>query len=141
MKTIAVLVLACSTAAAASCPPAITTAATKAVPETTVTSCHPEREDGVDKFEVKLARKDKSIVEVDVAQDASILSIEEKIALDKLPAAVTKAFAAKYPKAKPTKAERATITGKGVFFEIGFDASGKSREATFKDDGTFVEEE
>ena len=42
---------------------------------------------------------------------------------------------------KPTKAERATITGKGVFFEIGFQASGTSREATFKDDGTFVEEE
>lgn len=141
MKTALVLVLACSTAAAANCPPSITAAATKAVPETTVTSCHPELEDGINKYEVKLARKDKSVVEVDVAQDASIISIEEPIALDKLPGAVTKAFAAKYPKVKPTKAERATITGKGTFFEIGFHANGASREATFKDDGTFVEEE
>lgn len=138
MRTVTLLALLVPSIAAADCPPAITTAATKAVPDTSIVSCKPEREDGLDKFEVKLARKDRSVVEVDIAKDASVIAIEERIAVDQLPAAVAKAFAAKYPKVKPVTAERETVTGKGMFFEIGF---GKHREATFKEDGSFVEEE
>ncbi len=138
MRTVILVALLAPSVASAECPPVITTAAAKAVPDASVVSCKPEREDGLDKFEVKLARKDRSVVEVDVAQDASVMAIEERITVDKLPAVVAKAFAAKYPKGKPTTAERQTVTGKGLFFEIAF---GKNREATFKEDGTFVEEE
>jgi len=123
------------------CPASITAAATKAVANTTVMSCKPEHEDGVDQFEVKLVRKDKSVVEVDVSTDGKVLAIEEAIALDKLPAAVTKAFAAKYPKAKPSAAEKQVVTDKGTRYELAFTDGGKRKEATFQADGGFVEEE
>ena len=123
------------------CPASVTAAATKSVAGTTVTACKPEHEDGIDKFEVKLTRKDRSIVEVDVSTDGKILAIEEAIALDKLPAAVTKAFAARYPKARPSKAEQQVVTDKGTFYELAFTDGGKHKEATFKPDGGFVEEE
>ncbi len=140
-----VIVIALAPAVAAAkpaCPSGITAAATQAVPDATVLACSPEHEDGIDKFEVKLARKaTKSLVEVDVAVDGNVMAIEERITLDQLPGVVTKAFAAKYPKAKLLRAERETVTGKGMFFEVAFDAAGKQREATFKEDGSFVEEE
>lgn len=136
--------LASSTAFAApkpACPASITAAATKAVANTTVTSCKPEHEDGVAKFEVKLVRKDKTTVEVDVSIDGKILAIEEPVAVDKLPAAITNAFTAKYPEAKPSKAENEVMTDKGTFYEIAFTDSGNKKQATFKADGSFVEEE
>lgn len=146
MRTLAIVVISLFAPRLASadkpaCPASITAAATKAVANASVTSCRPEHDDGVDKFEVKLARKDKSLVEVDVSTDGKILAIEEPIALDKLPAAVTKAFAARYPKAKPSEAEKAVVTDKGTFYELTFTDSGRTKEATFKPDGSFVEEE
>jgi hypothetical protein len=125
----------------APCPISITAAATKAVANTTVTSCTPEREDGIDKFEVKLARADNSTVDVDVSTDGKILAIEEPIPLDQLPAPVTNAFATRYPRTKPTAASRELVTDKGTFYELTFTAAGKTREATFQPDGTFVDEE
>ena len=50
---------------------------------------------------------------------------------------MTKAFAAKYPKAKADRAEKQVKADKTTTYEIAF---GKT-EVTFKDDGTFVEEE
>lgn len=123
------------------CPASITAAATNAVANTTVASCRPEREDGIAKFEVKLTRHDKSIVEVDVATDGKILAIEEPIAIDQLPPAVAKAFATRYPNAKPAAAHKEVVTDKGTFYELTFPRSGKTHEATFQADGTFVEEE
>ena len=123
------------------CPASITAAATKAIAGTSVTSCKPEREDGVDTFEVKLTRRDHSIIEVDVSPDGKVLAIEEAVALDKLPAAVTKAFAARYPKARPTAAEKQVVTDKGTRYELAFTDGGKRKEATFQANGGFVEEE
>jgi len=55
---------------------------------------------------------------------------------------VTAAFEAKYPKTKASKAEKQTKADGTVTYEIAFkDAKGKKHEATFKEDGTFVEEE
>lgn len=63
------------------------------------------------------------------------------IALDKLPAAVTKAFAAHSPKAKASAAEQQVVTDKGTRYELAFSDGGKRKEATFQADGSFVEEE
>jgi hypothetical protein len=123
------------------CPASITAAAARAVAGTSVTSCKPEHEDGVDKFEVKLTRKDRSVVEVDVSTDGKVLAVEEAIALDKLPEAVTKAFAARYPKATPRAAEKQVVTDQGTRYELAFTDGGKRKEATFQADGGFVEEE
>lgn len=130
-----------ASAAPAPCPDGVTAAALKAIPNSTVKTCKAERADGVDQFEVKLVRKDKSVVDVDVSADGKVLVIEQSIAIDKVPAAVTKAFAARYPKAKATAAELQQVTSKDTRYELAFAVDGKRKEATFQADGTFVDEE
>jgi hypothetical protein len=154
MRTPTTLVLALSLAAsiahadgrkpvapAAACPPAVIAGAEGAFPGSKITACKAEKQDGRDQFEVKLTRKAGGAIEADLAPDGKLLQIEEPIAIDKLPDAVTKAFTGKYPRAKAKGAEKQTIMDKGVFFEIAFEVAGKTREATFAEAGAFVEEE
>jgi hypothetical protein len=120
------------------CPAPVKAAVDKAYPKAAIASCKAEK----DQFEVKLTKADGAALELDVSADGKILEIEEVIALDKVPAAVMKAFAAKYPKAKASKAEKQTHTkDSSVSYELAFDADGKKKEATFTQDGKFVEEE
>ena len=123
------------------CPAAVTTAIDKAFPKAKIDSCKPEKEHGHDQFEVKLTRADGSKAEVDVAPDGKILQVEEAIAVDKLPAAVVKAFAAKFPKTKIDRAEKQTPSSGSPTFELAFQANGKTKEVTFGEDGKFIEEE
>lgn len=132
----AILLVATPAVAAPSCPTAVTDAIAKAFPKSKVDRCKAEKEHGHDQFEVRVTKSDAKKAEVDVAPDGKILQVEEKVAPAELPAAVKKAFAAKYPKAKAERAERQTA-GSDVSYEIAFGA----KEATFKADGTFVEEE
>src|ERR1041385_8898473 len=136
MKTLIAALLLVSATAVADCPKAVTDGIAKAYPKSKVDSCKPEKST----FEAKITKADGGKLEVDVGADGAILGTEEKIALDKLPAAVTKAFAAKYPKAKPTGAEK-QVAGKTVSYEIAFDDGAARKEATFTEDGKFVEEE
>jgi hypothetical protein len=144
MKTLTLAILLEATLAAAApppCPAAVTTAIEKKFPKSTVQVCKAEREDGRDQFEVKLTKADGGKVEADFSPAGAILQTEEVVALDQVPAAVKKAFAAKYPKATPTRAEKQTpATGKPSY-ELAFQVDGKRKEATFAEDGTFVEEE
>lgn len=142
-RKILVLLLAAAPAYAeppGGCPAAVTTAVKKAFPKATLGACKAEHEHGKDRFEVKLTKSSGEKVEVDVAPDGTVLQVEEKIAVDALPAAVKKAFAAKYPRAKMNGAEMQTA-GKDVRYEIAFTADKGRKEATFAADGTFVEEE
>jgi hypothetical protein len=125
----------------AGCPPAVIISASRAFPGATMTACKAAKEAGSDQFEVKLTRKVGAAIEVDFASNGNVLQIEEQIAINKLPDAVAKAFKAKYPKAKAIRAEKQTITDKGVFFEIAFKVDGKTKQATFAAAGAFVEEE
>lgn len=122
------------------CPAAVTAAVTKTFPKATIGACKAEHEHGKDLFEVKLTKSSGEKVEVDVAPDGTVLQVEEKITVDALPAAVKKAFAARYPKAKAMGAEKQTA-GKDVRYEIAFSVDNGRKEATFTADGTFVEEE
>lgn len=122
------------------CPAAVTTAVIKAFPKATIGACKAEHEHGKDRFEVKLTKSSGEKLEVDVAPDGTVLQVEEKIAVDALPAAVKKAFAAKYPRAKATGAEKQTA-GKDVRYEIAFSIDNSRKEATFAADGTPLEEE
>jgi len=54
---------------------------------------------------------------------------------------LTKAFAAKYPKAKLAAAEKQTHGAVAVTYELAFVAAGARKEATFTEAGKFVEEE
>src|SRR5262245_64608221 len=128
--------------AGGACPDPVKAAVDKAYPGAKIASCKQEHEDGREQIEVKLTRKDGGKMELDVALDGKILQTEEQVGLDTVPAAVMKAFAAKYPKAKATRAEKETHENGGVFFELGFQGEkGKPKEATFAADGKFVEEE
>jgi hypothetical protein len=128
-------------APATACPQAVTSAIAKAFPKSTISKCKAEHEDGRDQFEVKVAKADGAKAEVDVSPDGKILQIEEKILVDKVPAAVTKAFATKYPKAKIDSAEKQTPTEGKPSYELAFATDRGRKEATFTEDGTFVEEE
>jgi len=122
------------------CPDAVSAAIKKAFPTGTIRSCKAEHEDGADQFEVKV-KNGTTKLEVDVAPDGTIKQIEQRIAVDSVPAAVMKAFAAKYPKAEATRAERQQHADKSVCFELGFKTEQRKHEATFTDAGAFVEEE
>ena len=126
--------------AQANCPKVVTDAVAKAFPKSSVSACKAEKEHGHDQFEARIVKADGGKAEIDVAPDGKILQVEEVIALDKLPAAVTKAFAAKYPKAKATRAEKQTADGK-VTYEIAFVVGDAHKEVTFDETGKLVEEE
>jgi hypothetical protein len=110
-------------------------------PKSTITKCKAEHEDGRDQFEVKVVKADGAKAEVDVAADGKLLQIEERVPVDKVPAVVMTAFAAKYPKAKVDVAEKQTPAEGQPSYELGFSTDGGRKEATFSEDGTFVEEE
>ena len=122
------------------CPAPVIASVDKAVPSVTISACKHERDHGKDIFEVKLTKPVGDRLEVDVAADGTILQVEEPIAVDALPNAVRKAFAAKYPRAKATGANKQTA-GKDVRYEIAFVIDKARKEATFSADGAFVEEE
>ncbi len=130
-----------SVAFADDCPTAVKSAVEKAFPKSSVSRCKAEKEKGHDQFEVKLTKADGGKVEIDVAPDGKILLVEEPIALDRVPTAVMKAFAAKYPKSKARRAEKQSPAGGKPSYELAFDLDGKRKEATFTEDGAFVEEE
>lgn len=119
------------------CPAAVSDAAKKAFPDATITKCQTEKSF----FEVVMLKKDKSRVELDVTAKGEIQQIEEVVPVSTVPAPVSKAFAARYPKASMMRAEKQTKADKSVSFEVAFKVGGAMKEATFKDDGTFVEEE
>ena len=126
---------------ATTCPAAVKTAIDKAFPKATISRCKAEKEHGRDQFEVKAARADGKAIEVDVTPDGKILQVEEKIALDQVPAAVKKAFDARYPKAKLAGAEKQTPASGAPTYELAFATDAGRKEATFTEDGKFVEEE
>jgi hypothetical protein len=143
MRTILVLLLFATPAyaeATGGCPAAVTTAVMKAFPRATIGACKAEHEHGKDLFEVKLTKSSGEKVEADVAPDGTVLQVEEKIAVDAVPAAVKKAFGARYPKARMNGAQKQTA-GKDIRYEIAFSTDNGRKEATFAADGRFVEEE
>jgi hypothetical protein len=123
------------------CPAAVKTAIEKAFAKSSITRCKAEKEHGHDQFEVKLTKSDGKMAEVDVSPEGKILQVEEKIEVSKLPAAVTKAFAAKYPKAKVDSAEKQTPAEGKVTYELAFAGDKGRKEVTFDEDGKLIEEE
>lgn len=140
MKIPIAIVLLSAAIANADCPKAITDAVAKAFPKSTITACKPEKEHGRDQFEARIVKAGGGKAEIDLAPDGKILQVEEIVSFDKVPAAVMKAFAAKYPKAKATRAEKQTAD-KAVTYEIAFDLGEQHKEATFDESGKFIEEE
>ena len=123
------------------CPAAVKVAISHDFPKSSISTCKLEHDKDHDQFEVKIVKADGAKAEVDVTADGKILQVEEKIALDQVPSAVAKAFAARYPKAKFDVAEKQTPSHGAPSYELGFAVGGGRKEATFTSDGKFVEEE
>jgi hypothetical protein len=145
MKIVAIVSLSLAAAVAqahAACPGVVKAGVAKAYPGSKLVACKHEVEDGREQYDTRAKRRDGVVVELDVSTTGDVLETEEPIALADVPAAVTAAFAAKYPKAKASRADKDTLAAGDVFYELAFPiAKHKEREAKFKDDGTFVEEE
>jgi hypothetical protein len=129
-----------SSAGSSACRDAVTQSMAKEFPTATMSACRAEHEDGQDLFEVKLNSGGEKI-EVDVAPDGMVLQTEVAIAVDQVPAKVMTSLTARYPTAKPTKAEKQVRTGKGTYYELTFLAERKATQVTFAEDGSLVEEE
>ena len=124
------------------CPSAVKDAAQKAYPNSRMTACKQEKEKGKVQYEVKLMTKEEKKLELDISPEGSILLTEESVATGAVPKGVIAAFNAKYPRMEAASADKQTKPDGTVAYEIAFrDAKGKKHEATFKEDGTFVEEE
>ena len=121
--------------AAPVCPTPVTDAARKAFPDAKLTRCVPEGAI----FEVVMQNKDRSVVELDISATGQIEQVEEVVA--SVPPPVSKAFTARYPRASMLKAEKQTKADNSVTYEIAFKSGKTLKEATFRADGTFVEEE
>ena len=127
--------------APAACTATVVQAIDKAFPKASIASCKLEHEKGRDQYEVKATKADGAKIEVDVGTDGKILLVEEKIPVDKIPPAVAKAFAAKYPTAKVETAERQTPATGTPTYELAFASEKGRKEATFTADGKFIDEE
>lgn len=136
MKLIFAAILVARVASAA-CPTAVTTAIETKFPKSSIKTCKPEH----DQFEVKLMKADGSPIEADVTAAGEIVQLEEVVALDTVPEAVSAAFRTRYPKAKATRAERQTPAKGKISYELAWTDNGKKREATFDEHGVFVDEE
>jgi hypothetical protein len=88
-------------------PSAVLKAVTRRFPKAEIEKAVKEVEGGATTYEVELEIKDRS-VDVSLKEDGTILEIEREVPIDKLPAAVKKKLATKYPNAKIEKAEEVT---------------------------------
>lgn len=132
MRFVVVLTLLAGVAHA-DCPAAVKAAVDKKFPKANIAACKPEGK----VIEVKATRADGKPVELDVTPDGTLVQIEEVVDVATVPAAVTKAFSARYANAKIERAEMQTKATGEVSFELKFG----NKEATFASDGRFIEEE
>jgi hypothetical protein len=123
-------------AAPGTCPNAVMGSIATAFPGATVTTCTAEQH----QFEVGVDQGGEKVT-VDVAPDGTIVQTEIVIAPDQVPATVIRAFASRYPGVKPTRVEKQVRAGKAVYYELAFPPASKVPEATFAEDGSFVDEE
>lgn len=101
-----------------------------------------EKEDGKTVYEVSFTYKDANY-DVTFEEDGKIVDVEKEIAVKDLPAAITEALEAKYPKAKIDKAEElAKADLKPVAYELLVTTADKKKvEIKFDTAGKIVKEE
>jgi O-acetyl-ADP-ribose deacetylase (regulator of RNase III) len=126
---------------AGACPQAVAGAIAKAFPDAKTTSCTQAKEHGKVRYEAKLTRPSGGVIEVDLEADGAIIQTESAIDITDVPATVMDAFRARYPGAAVAAAEKQVKADGGVDYELAWRAKGRKREATFKADGKFVDEE
>lgn len=133
------LLLTAQVHAKSKCPEAISGAAQTAYPDSKISSCKQEKEDGKTQFEVKLASKAAGNVELDIDTTGSILLTEQIVSVDSVSKDAISGFKAKYPGVKISRAEKQTKPDGTVTYELSFKDKNKKHDATFRQTGEFVE--
>ena len=124
-----------------SCPAPVTSSVEKAYPHEKISSCKRETEDGKTQYEVKIGGKGAHGIELDVSPEGSILQTEKVVKVHSLPQAVLSGFETKYPTMKINRALEQKKADGSISYELAFKDKMKKHEATFTNDGAFVEEE
>ncbi|HZW30293.1 MAG TPA: PepSY-like domain-containing protein [Isosphaeraceae bacterium] len=103
-------------------PAAVKKAIKAKFPKAEIEEATREVEDGTTTYEVKLEVNDRSI-DIALKANGTILEVEKEIPFSKLPKAVKKALAARYPQAKIQKVEEVTKGKDGpLLYEIAIQA-------------------
>lgn len=123
------------------CPEPVSAAALKAYPDSKVSACKREVDSGKVQFEVKLDSKADGKVELDIDTTGSILLTEQIVPTDSVSQEALSAFKAKYPDAKISRSEKQTKADGSITYELAFKEKNKKHEATFRQNGEFVEQE
>jgi hypothetical protein len=123
-------------------PKAVADAIKARFPDGKVTSAEKENEDGKTVFDIELISGGLKY-EMDMLEDGTIVEIEKEI--KEVPAAVTKAIEAKYPKAKIVEVmERSKVKDKKetpADYEVTIEDGGKKHEVIVSLDGKSVKAE
>ena len=133
------LILTAQVHAKSKCPEAISGAVQTAYPESKISSCKQEKEDGKIQFVVSLASKTAGNVELDLDTTGSILLTEQIVPVDSVSKGAMSGFKSKYPGVKISRAEKQTKPDGSVTYELSFQDKNKKHDATFRQNGEFVE--
>lgn len=135
-----VLVLTAATAGAQpACPKDPIDAATREFPSAGVIACNGTRVDGHDVYDVQIAERTRPRRDVIVSLDGRVLEIDEQVDPDRLPAAVKKAFAARYPGVEIQQAQQ-RMTNATVTYRIIFRSGAQTQSVTFTGRGELAGE-
>lgn len=119
-------------------PAAVTAAVARQYPNAQVSGWSKEMEDGKTTYEASVI-DGSSKRDVVLAENGSLLAIEEALQASDLPATVRRAIHAKYPKASVRKAEKISH-GDEVQYEVVL-AKASKKEVLLTADGKIVKEE
>lgn len=121
-------------------PKAVMNAVKARFPGAEIKGAEKEVEDGKTTYELELTHDGQSL-EVSATADGKIVSVEKEIKVADLPAAVTEAIHAKYPKATLKSAEEVDEDGKISYEVVVEKSAGKKVELTVSKAGKILEEE
>ena len=119
-------------------PAAVTAAASKQYPKAKISHWSKEMEDGKTTYEASVV-EGSSKRDVVLAEDGTLVAVEETIAASALPGPVTSAVQEKYPQAVIAKAEKITKDG-DVQYEVALRKASK-KEVLLTADGKVIKEE
>jgi hypothetical protein len=114
-------------------PPAVDAAFKKAYPEATIKNVIHEKEDGQEQYEIESVDHAMRL-DVNYKPDGTLLVVEQEVAAADVPAAVTAAITARYPKATVTLRERVTEKNT-MFYEISLKGGPSASNRALKGDG------
>lgn len=115
-------------------PPAVQAAVKEQTKNATLVGLSREKENGKTTYEAETTVNGKSR-DVSFSQTGAILSVEQEVDLDSLPAAAKSAILKKLGKAQLKKVELVTV-GSTVSYEATIDRNGKASEISVNQDGS-----